>query len=539
MILAAANMKQKNSLRGTIVELIGFIVFALGSHAIAGYLQAVPLAYSWGTDTRMSIPTALCDMMLGAGLMTLSWYQQKGPIARVPLWVPGVLCFLALEVDMAASPHIIASIVYIPLVFCALGFNRPLTVFAFAFIATFLTLLRYALLPSELMTFEILSNRFLTVGVIWFVASLAYWQKITSRKFERSEKYLSAVVDNTIDGLIVIDELGTVKSFNRGCERIFGFTANEVIGHNLNMLMPAPYKEQHDQYIKSYLDTGHRKIIGIGREVEGKKIDGTIFPLDLSVSEFYVEGQRYFSGMIRDITARKMAEEELLRSNTELERFAFLAAHDLQEPLRIIIKCTEFLQEECGETLTEGAASYTDKIGKAALHMRALVRDLLDYSRIGNEERKFEQIELTTLIQMALENMGRETDTPDARIEIASDLPTVAVNPVQLVRLYQNLIGNGLKYRNKKENIKTQINIGIEQHPQYGRVFFVSDNGIGIDPQYLEQIFVPFKRLHSAKDYPGTGIGLAMCKRIVENHNGRIWVDSKPGQGSTFYFTLN
>ncbi|MCB9996236.1 MAG: PAS domain S-box protein [Rhodospirillales bacterium] len=535
-ILLAANQKKPHDLRTVIIGLIGFIVFALGAHAAGGYLQSVEKAYAWGTDTRMSVHTAVANMAIGLGLLSLSWYYQAaGKIARVPLWLPALICFIALQADLAADPDLFMSIVYILLVFCSLWFTIPYTSFIFAIVASILAILGLLVQSDELITAAATTNRLLVIGAIWIVAALIYGQRSTDRKFQRSEEYLRAIVDNTVEALITINDKGIVQSFNPACEKTFGYRADEVIGQNVNMLMPSPYHREHDQYIDNYLTTGERKIIGIGREVEGLRKDGTTFPMDLAVSEMNVGGKRFFSGIIRDITERRKTEEELLRSNTELERFAYIAAHDLQEPLRIITKSTEFLEEDYGDTLDEDARKFIHHAQTAAKRMRSLVRDLLEYSRIGTAEKDFETVSMREVAGIAYDMLANSIETHQATIEIDDALPSVKGNKLQLVRLYQNLISNGLKYNREGEKPDIRLNAREEKTSW---VFTVKDNGIGIEREYCEQIFAPFKRLHTSAEYPGTGIGLSMCRRIVERHNGRIWVESVPGQGSTFSFTL-
>ncbi|MCB1556976.1 MAG: PAS domain S-box protein, partial [Alphaproteobacteria bacterium] len=524
--------------RNAFIDFTGFFIFALGAHALGGHLQSVEQAYAWGSQTRMSLHTALSNMTLGMGLLSLSWSAQKADKAKIPFWVPAVMCFLALQADLIVPVDVNASIIYIPLLFCSLWFPAPGMVFIFAAITTFFTTWRFLILPPEYMTQELVTNRFITIATIWFISVLIYWKRTTDIVSQRNKKYLQAVLDNTVDGIVVIDDEGRIKDFNTACEKLFGYETPEIMGKNVNVLMPAPYHDEHDQYLSHYLATGQKKIIGIGRQVEGRHKDGTIFPIDLSVSELTINGTQFFTGIIRDIREieeLKKTEEELLRSNTELERFAFVAAHDLQEPLRIITKSSEFIQEDYGKTLDQEGLRYLGNIQASARHMRGLISDLLDYSRLGSEENAYDEISVYDAIQTALANLTEDIKTRKTTITIDEDnLPLVAANPVQLVRLYQNLIGNALKYSDKEERI---IHMGVQDEGEKW-LFFVKDNGIGIDPQYQDQIFVPFKRLHTRKDYPGTGIGLAMCKRIVENHDGRIWCDSTLGNGTTFYFSL-
>ncbi len=527
--------KRQNRLYTAIVEFIGFIIFAIGAHALGGHIQAVEKAYSWGTDTQMSVQTAVSNLLIGFSILSLSTRNSASSFAAIPLWIPALLCFLAFQIDLATPPGIMTSIVYIPLVFCGLWYKNERSIFIFAAISSIFMILCYFVFPIEYMTTEILINRLLMVGTIWLVATLIYQQKRTDYKLQRGEKYLRAIVDNTADGLIVINNKGIIRNFNKASERIFGYAANEVIGQNIKMLMPPPHKEGHDIYLENYLNTGQKRIIGIGREVSGLRKNKTTFPMDLSVTEITVDGKVYFSGIVKDITERKASEQKLLETNTELERFVFVAAHDLQEPLRTITMYSDMLEDGISEKLDEKSMRYLGNIRNSAKRMRTLISDLLEYSRMSNESHKFEKISSKSIVQMAIDNLIDTIEKQNATIVIDKNLPDIVGNPVQLVSLLQNLIGNSLKYT--RNDTEPRIELHAEAR-EYDWIFSVKDNGIGIAPQYAEQIFAPFKRLHTSDEYSGTGIGLSMCKRIVEQHGGQIWVTPSPDHGSIFYFTL-
>lgn len=356
-----------------------------------------------------------------------------------------------------------------------------------------------------------------------------------TQKLERTNARLQAIMDTTVDGLITIDEFGIIQHYNRACEEIFGYTADEVIGQNVKILMPAPYRSEHDDYLKNYRDTGEKKIIGKGREVMGQRKDGSVFPLDLSVGEVIVHKQKLYSGIVRDITERKKAEEEIMRSNEELERFAYLASHDLQEPLRMVRNFTGLLHEEYGNTMGPQASNYMTFILDSSARMQELVADLLEYSRVGSEETGFTDFETSRQIDIVLSNLSEPIKETGAELIIDDGMPRIHANPVRFTRLMQNLIGNAIKYR--KQDQIPQIHISIEENSNEWR-FSVADNGIGIKKEYLEQIFVIFKRLHGKNEYTGTGIGLAICKKIVEGFDGQIWAESDPGKGTTFIFTV-
>lgn len=346
---------------------------------------------------------------------------------------------------------------------------------------------------------------------------------------------LQAILDNTVDGLITINEKGIIEDYNKACEKIFGYYPNEVLGKNINMLMPEPYKSSHDNYIKSYCETENKKIIGIGREVTALHKNGTEFPVDLSVAQVMKEGEkRLFSGIVRDITERKKSEEELLRSNEELERFAYIASHDLQEPLRMVASFTNLLEKEYAQNLGGKGKEYMKFIIDGSHRMQSLIGDLLEYSKITNEDMGYSELDSKLQTKIVLTNFSEIIEDIKPKI-IIHDLPVIHVNPIRFSRLMQNLIGNAIKYRNKDKTLEITIS-ALENETEW--IFSVSDNGIGIKKEYLENIFIIFKRLHGKTEYPGTGIGLAVCKKIVEGFNGKIWAQSVHNEGSSFIFTV-
>ena len=270
--------------------------------------------------------------------------------------------------------------------------------------------------------------------------------------------------------------------------------------------------------------------------------DGSVICVKDSARVVYDANGRvlYYEGSLEDITERNGAEEalrqtmaELARSNAELEQFAYVASHDLQEPLRMVASYMQLLQRRYQGKLDADAEEFIAYAVDGARRMQALINDLLAYSRVSSRGKPFEPIACEAALDEALANLQMAIEESGAVI-IHDPLPTVMADATQLMQLFQNLIGNGIKFRNEKV---LHIHVSTERN---GRewVFSVRDNGIGIDPQYHERIFAIFQRLHTREEYPGTGIGLAICKRIVERHGGRIWVESQPGEGSTFHFAI-
>lgn len=234
-----------------------------------------------------------------------------------------------------------------------------------------------------------------------------------------------------------------------------------------------------------------------------------------------------------DITEQKRVENELRRSNAELEQFAYVASHDLQEPLRAVAGMVQLLRQRYKGQLDDRADEYIQHAVEASARMQALINDLLDYSRLDRFGKPFEPIPAEKSLQAALANLQISIQESQAHITY-DPLPTIMADPTQLIRVFQNLTGNAIKFRGAET---PRIHIGAAQEPHVWR-FSVSDNGIGIEPQYFERIFLVFQRLHTRREYPGTGIGLSLCKKIIERHGGRIWVESQPGQGTTVYFTI-
>jgi len=360
---------------------------------------------------------------------------------------------------------------------------------------------------------------------------------------------LRAIFDNAIDGIITIDDRGKLESINPAAVKMFGYNNEDVYGQNINMLMPEPYHSKHDGYMKNYHDTGEKKIIGIGREVLGKRKDGTTFPFFLSVSEIQLEDRKIFAGIIHDITELKKAEEhireyalKLEHSNSELQDFAYISSHDLQEPLRKIQAFGDRLMQKESANLSGEGVDHLQRILNAASRMQNLINDLLRLSRLTSKTEPFIEINLNEILAHVKEDLEVLIEKNQAEI-IAEDLPKIKADSTQIRQLFQNLISNSIKFSHpdKKPLIKITSSIFEEENYQgekeiYVRILF-EDNGIGFDEKYIEKIFTVFQKLHGQK-YEGSGIGLAICKKIVSRHNGNIEAKSMLNNGATFIVTL-
>lgn len=369
----------------------------------------------------------------------------------------------------------------------------------------------------------------------------------TTGALNRSQSELRAVVDHAIDGLIMTDARGVVASFNPACERIFGYQADEIIGKGVETLLPNP--QQAIEGLAQYFNQEETTSIASAHEITARRKDGSIFPLELSVSGFMLDGQQYFSGVARDITARKAAEDELKqhtqaleRSNKELDDFAYIASHDLKEPLRGIHNHARFLLEDNSEKLDQDSAGRLLRLVYLSQRMERLVNDLLYFSRLGRQELAVQATDVEAAIRDVESTIESFLEERGAQIRLATALPTIVCDKPRVTELFRNLITNAVKYNDKANKI---VEIGwLASHKAdtgavTRNVFYVKDNGRGIDREFHQEIFRIFKRLQSSKDgEEGTGVGLTFVKKIVERHGGRIWLESEPGAGTTFFFTL-
>jgi len=279
-------------------------------------------------------------------------------------------------------------------------------------------------------------------------------------------------------------------------------------------------------------------------EEEGWRIrkDGTQFWANVIISAIRDEAGelRGFSKVTRDMTPRKRSEEKLReiataleKSNADLRQFAYVASHDLQEPLRVVTSYVQLLERNCKGRLDEDADRFIERALSGVKRMQTLITDLLAYARVGTEDRKLESVDCAIVFEQTLANLEAAIKE-SAAVVTRSALPTLLTNGTHMAQLFQNLIANAIKFRGAGP---PQVHVAAEQR-EHDWLFSVRDNGIGIEAQYAERIFLIFQRLHSRSDYPGTGIGLAICKKIVESQGGRIWFESEPGNGSTFWFTI-
>jgi PAS domain S-box-containing protein len=378
-------------------------------------------------------------------------------------------------------------------------------------------------------------------------ANLVLEEEITQRKrfgqaLQASEEQARLIVDTAYDAFVAINGEGVITDWNRRSELTFGWSREEALGRTLaETIVPPRYRAAYQRGLEHFLATGEGPVLNKPIEMTAVHRDGREFPVELTIAlPLRVGASFIFNAFVRDISERKQKEaelkqtaRELARSNRELEQFAYVASHDLKEPLRMITIYLQLLQRRHRGKLDEPSGQWIDFAVDGAQRMQALVSDLLTYGRIGSGGEAFEPVDCTGVYEQAVLHLQAALAESGAEMS-HGPLPTVWGDTGQLVQLFQNLLGNAIKFRSEE---RSRVHVEAER---FGRewVFSVADNGIGIDPQYAERIFILFERLHSKREYPGTGIGLAICKKVVEHHGGRIWVESELGRGARFCFTL-
>lgn len=366
---------------------------------------------------------------------------------------------------------------------------------------------------------------------------------------QKAEQKFRSLLEAAPDAMVMCHQSGEMVLVNSQTESLFGYRRSHLLGNTIHLLVP---DWDYEVQLVPDEDNSKARAAGAGKELIAVRSDGTRFPVEISVSPLQTEEGLLITSAIRDITDRRRAEEqirelnsylearvlerteELLQSNDELAQFAYAASHDLQEPLRTISIYTELLVKRYRGQLAGDADLFIEHITSNARRMGLLIRDLLDFSRV--DSRGSDHFTLTsceTAVDEALSNLRTPIDESCAII-LRDALPVVCGDPVQLSRVFQNLISNALKYR-RPELPRIEIKVSELDHEW---LFTVQDNGIGIEADYTEKVFGIFKRLHVQGEQPGNGMGLAICRKIVNRHGGRIWVESECGRGSQFHFTL-
>jgi two-component system sensor kinase FixL len=380
------------------------------------------------------------------------------------------------------------------------------------------------------------------VGGEWYQSARRAAEQIT-RDLVQREAHLRSILETVPDAMVVIDEQGLMRSFSGAAERLFGWREAEVLGRNVSILMPSPYREQHDEYIARYLATGARRIIGIGRVVVGERKDGSTFPMELAVGEARTEDGRFFTGFVRDLTERQLTERRLQELQSELIHVSRLTAmgemasalaHELNQPLSAIANYLHGLVRLLARPELP-REKFADALGKAsdqALRAGQIIRRLRDFAARGETERRVESLPKLIQEASALALVGAKEHGVRVQFRYQPGVERVLADKVQVQQVVLNLMRNAI---DAMENVPVrEMTVEVRRGGPGQAEVVVSDTGPGIDPEVAGQLFTPFVTTKAA----GMGVGLSISRTIVEAHGGRVWVERAPSGGAAFHFTL-
>ncbi|MBS1917192.1 MAG: PAS domain-containing protein [Bacteroidetes bacterium] len=371
-------------------------------------------------------------------------------------------------------------------------------------------------------------------------------------EIENVQQRFKNLLESAPDAIVILNDSGVIQIVNAQTENMFGYSRSEILGKEIDLLITCITKKKNGNgsfhHVLDIMQNNEPEEL----EWMGIRKDEKEFPVEISFRPIRMEEGLLISAAIRNITEKKLLEKQIMeininlekkvtlrtneleRKNKELEQFAYVASHDLQEPLRTTTGFAELIRQKYLGKIDADADKYISYIIQSSDRMKTLIKDLLDYSRIGRETQA-KKINCNELLCEVLADLDGLIKESHAEIN-ATELPTILGYPTEIKQLFQNLISNAIKFRQK--DIAPRIKIAAEKNEQHW-LFSFSDNGIGIEEKYLSRIFVIFQRLHTRTEYEGSGIGLANCKKIAELHNGRIWAESEPGKGSTFYCSIH
>jgi two-component system sensor kinase FixL len=363
----------------------------------------------------------------------------------------------------------------------------------------------------------------------------------TAGRGAEDNSLFDALIATAVDGIMVIDEKGSVRIYNKACERLFGYEAAEVIGHSIKMLMPAPYHDEHDGYLKHYVSTGEKHIIGIGREVQGRRKDGSIFPMNLSVGEGVIRGERIFLGIITDISDRMSRERRILDLQSEMLHVSRLTdmgqvaaglAHELNQPLTAILNYTNAGLDIADERGDDELKSVFGKVAEQASRAGNIIRRLRAFIEKRGPNRTDEDITRTIDEAIRLGQINAAERGIKLRVLFEQGLPNVSIDRVQIQQVLINLMKNAAEAMDSSDRRELTVTIS-RVAPDLVQVS-VADTGPGISDDMTEKLFQPFVTTKAT----GMGMGLSICRGIIEAHGGRLWLESNPGGGATFRFNV-
>jgi two-component system sensor kinase FixL len=353
-----------------------------------------------------------------------------------------------------------------------------------------------------------------------------------------SEQRFRSVAQSAVDAIISTDATDAIIFWNQAAERIFGYSENEILGKSVTIIIPEPYKESHRRGVENYLKTGKPALIGRTAELEGLRKNGEAFPLELSLSTWTTREGTFFTGIIRDISARKETETTLAQRTEELESLIQMVAHDLKSPVATVGGLVRLLKKKAGELASdEMIGGILNQLICASQSIETFLTDLLDGLAVEHSKPDLEPIDMDQLVRDVLgqhEPAIRERGIK-LKVEIVAPLPVINGDKRRIAQVLDNLLVNAVRHMGQRPDPTISVQLTNDKAAIITRV---SDNGAGIPLELQEKVFERFYRVKRTDSAGGTGLGLAICKKIVESHGGKIWVESTLGQGATFSFTL-
>ncbi|MCJ8148256.1 sensor histidine kinase [Shinella sedimenti] len=493
----------------TVQVLLGLSAIIIAAAALVGYAIALDIAHDWIRFTRMSIPSASCFIALGMSIVFVDT-EETGYHRSTLASILGLSTYLVL---LAMAYYELA---------------RYETAFGITFTAD------TGNGRSTLTSLIVIS------GVLYggLVAHLYFSSRRARRMADdlaESRARLAAVIDNAVDGIILIDDRGIILKVNAACTRIFGYGSDDMIGQNVKMLMPDPYHRDHDRYISNYQRSGEAKVIGIGREVEGRRQSGEIFPLDLAVARIDLNGATIYSGIVRDISERKESEHALIDANTELEEFAYRTSHDLRSPIASSMGLLKISRMMLADGDLKGLAQTLQRMEKNFGRLDHLIQNIITITRNRLMEEEKSTISLRAAVSDAIDSLSHLEEFRRIRIEnhIAAEL-TIISNPSKFDVIVGNMLSNAIKYHDPQE---AQPRIDIRALRSAGGIrLSVEDNGLGVPPASRHLLFRMFKRLHPNRSF-GSGLGLYILRKSAESLGGTALYEARD-KGSRFIIEL-
>ncbi len=373
------------------------------------------------------------------------------------------------------------------------------------------------------------------LGMVFFLSLIAIRQlKRRIADQEATEKKFAALLDAAPDATVIVDRNGIIRMVNQQVVNLFGYDRAEITGQAVDVLVPDSARGTHARHREQFFHSPKVRDMGVGMELHAVKKDGSLFPVEISLSPIEMKDGWWVSASVRDISRRKKLEHTLKKANEELEAFTYSVSHDLRAPLRGIIGFTTILEEEYAAHLDEEARRITGIIRDNTRKMGHLVDDLLTFSRTGRQELIKVPVEMDVLVKEVIDEVKQQYSKMALTLSV-EPLPVARADKNMIRQVWVNLVSNAIKYSGSKPEVL--VSVGA-----YGSddtiVFYIRDNGIGFDNKYRDKLFKVFQRLHSADAFEGTGVGLALVEKIVSRHGGKVWAEGVVNEGACFYFSL-